>query len=238
MKLSKFILPVLLLGISLMTKAQNLASNQNELLEYIKSNHLSLRIADEEYKDINGNPYLFDEFFEGKLIVQTGEVFNGEFRLDVYSNVIQFRDEKHIYALNFPAKIKNLDMNGNCIQFIEYQIKDFRKSGYFICLLEDQISLFQKKEKRLMAEQISRAMQQPTEAQFLDKKDIYFLKVGDDPAVKIANKKTLFALFPEHAEKIGEQIKANKIHFNNQNNLIWLVNYLNGIVVGSIVSID
>jgi hypothetical protein len=238
MKLTKLFIAVFLFGVSLSILAQNRPSAQSDLLEYIRINKLSLRIADEQYIDIDGNPYLYYEFYEGKLIVKTGETFQGEFRLDLYSNVIQLRGEEHIYALNFPHKIERLYLDGYWIQFIEYENKDYNKSGYFICLLEDKISLYRKKEKTMMAKQISKAYQQPSAARFVDKRDAFYLRIGDRPAIRIHNKKALLNLFPDHAEEIGEQIKREKIHFNNENDLVRLVNYLNDSKINSVTSVD
>ncbi|MCK4346582.1 MAG: hypothetical protein KAX05_14960 [Bacteroidales bacterium] len=238
MKFSFFILAIFILVAGSAIQAQNLENSEHDLMEYITTNSLGFTIVEEPYSQFEGNPYLFKKFDEGKVVMKSGDVLTGIFRLDLYANTIQFKYEDKIGRLNFPEQISKFKMGGKIIKYLNYIDKEKNKSGYFISLIDKHVSLYIKKEKVLMERQISKAYQQPSPARFFGKKDAYYLMIGENLAVKVNKKKILLDLFPDYAVEISEQIKREKIHLNNQDDLVQLVNYLNDIMAKSMTPMD
>ena len=69
--------------------------------------------------------------------------------------------------------------------------------------------------------------QQARPAKFLDYKDSYYIKIGDEPALRVKNKRRFIKMLGEYGSEIANYIKEEKIKFRHEYDMVKLVTYLN-----------
>ena len=73
------------------------------------------------------------------------------------------------------------------------------------------------------------AYKDPEPAKFIRKPNVYFIRIGQDAALKVGSKKDLINLFPEHQKELADFIKKNKIKTTKVESLRKLVQYYNSL---------
>jgi len=212
------------------TSAQITSPKLSEYIDYVNRERLISDFNPKAYENINGTPYLKKEFEEGKVYLNTGEVFSGEFRFDLYANQIQFINEDSRYVIAYPEKIYKIDLNGNVLKYIDYKIDAGIDHGYFITLVEGYYSLYLKKTKTLKDPVATKPYEQARPARFLDHKDIYYIKVGENPGQRVRKKREIIKICGEHGPKVETYIRDANINVRNEYDLIKLVTYVNNIL--------
>ncbi len=198
-----------------------------EHIEYLRREKLMPDTDPKSYQNIDGSPYLKKDFEEGKIYMTNGDVFTGEYRFDLYANQIQFVKDEERYVIAYPDKIYKIELNGHTWKYIDYRIDAGIEKAYFICLAEGHYSLFLKKGKTLRNPVGAKPYQQPKPAKFLDHKDLYYIRAGENPAQRVGNRKDLLKICRNIEPDASDYIKAEKLKVNNEYDLIRFVLYLN-----------
>lgn len=224
------LLPLLVFLLSpLFTSAQVVyESNIYEHIDYLRRDRLISDFNPKAYKNIDGTPYLIEEFEDGKVYLKSGEVLTGKFRFDLYANQVQFINEDSRYVIAYPEKIYKIELNGNTLKYIDYKIDAGIDHDYFITLVEGYYSLYLNKSKTLKDPVATKPYQQARPARFLDHKDYYYIKAGEEPAQRVRNKKDIVNICGEKIPGIQNYIKEEKISSNNEYDLVKLITYING----------
>ncbi|HCC69990.1 MAG TPA: hypothetical protein DEQ09_02400 [Bacteroidales bacterium] len=198
-----------------------------EHMEYLRRERIMSEYNPKAYENIGGTPYLNKEFEPGKVYLKSGEVFTGEYRFDLYANQIQFINEGSRYVISYPDKIYKVELNGHTFKYIDYKIDAGIRNGYFITLVEGYYSLYLKKSKRLKDPVPTKPYQQARPAKFLDYKDCYYIKIGDEPAIRVKNMKGIIKISGNLGLDVEDFIKREKIKLSREYDLVKLVNYIN-----------
>jgi len=221
LSLSAFIL------LSLSIKSQVYENAIYEHMDYLRRERLMSEYSPKAYENIDGTPYLKREFEEGKVYLRSGEVFTGEYRFDLYANQVQFLSRDSRYVIADPERIYKVELNGHTFKYIDYKIDAGIRHGYFITLVEGYYSLYLRKSKRLKDPVPTKPYQQARPAKFLDYKDSYYIKIGDEPALRVKNKRRFIKMLGEYGSEIANYIKEEKIKFRHEYDMVKLVTYLN-----------
>ena len=73
------------------------------------------------------------------------------------------------------------------------------------------------------------AYKDPEPAKFVKKPTEYYIRLGQEAALKVGNKKEVVSLFPDHRDEIATFIKKNKIKTTKAEDLQELVKYYNSL---------
>ncbi|MDT8402336.1 MAG: hypothetical protein RQ743_11630 [Bacteroidales bacterium] len=203
-------------------------SNIYEHMDYLRRDRLISDFNPKAYENIDGTPYLIQEFEDGKVYLKSGEVLTGKFRFDLYANQVQFINEDIRYVIAYPEKVYKIELNGNVLKYIDYKIDAGIDYDYFITLVEGYYSLYLKKSKTLKDPVATKPYQQARPARFLDHKDYYYIKAGEMPAQRIRKKKDIVKMCGEKTPGIQNYMKEEKITFSNEYDLVKLMTYING----------
>jgi hypothetical protein len=203
--------------------------NIDEHMEYLRRDRLVSDFNPEAYENIDGSPYLVKDYEKGKVYLESGEILEGEFRFDLYANAIQFINKGSRYVLAYPEKISMIELNGNILTYIDYKIDAGIDHGYFITLVKGYYSLYILKSKTLKDPEPTKPYQQARPARFLDHKDYYYIKIGENPAERVRNKKEIIKICGEKGKEVEMYIKEEKINVKNVDDLTKLVTYINKI---------
>lgn len=176
-----------------------------------------------------GSPYFEKEFKYGKVFMNGEPKINGNLRYNAYTSEIELQRGNNEYTAilkrnNISAKIGNET----------YQLYPFTdgsngntRIGYFIPLNGGNITLLYKPEKKLRRGRTpSTSYEKVVPPRYIDVSS-YYIKKGEEPAVKIYLKKRDFQnlLGKENVNRImkAENLKLNKVedaiklldHYNN-----------------------
>ena len=204
-----------------------------QAVEFFNSNQLQR--GDRKYEltlaDINGSPYLNDEFIEGAVFTTSKTQYVGvPLRYNIYNDQVEFRSSDGlVQALAAPEVVEKIEMGELLLEFIPYiNVKKIRR-GFFTVLEKGNVSLYARHRVVFERAKEPGAYQDAEPARFVKRDDEYFLRVGMDPAQIVAKIKDLQSIFPEHKQEVSDFIKKNKVKANHSETLKELVQYYNSL---------
>lgn len=194
-------------------------------------------IADREMKnaltetDIDGSPYLNDEFITGEIFTTSKTQFsNIPLRYNIYNDEIEFKSpEGNISALGVPEIIDKLVFGDYTMIYAPYTYAKKMNRGFFIVIISGKASLYVRPNIDYIKPVPPAAYKDAKPAKFVKKVDTYYIRIGTDAAQLIENKKDLEKVFPDHKKEIAAFIKNNKINHRKEDKLKELVDYYNSL---------
>ncbi len=183
------------------------------------------------YSDIAGTPYYDDTFRKGILFLKSGRRLSGEFRYDIYADMIEFRKGENIFTLGIPDSIAKIEVENAVYSYQPYYINSDIHKSYFITIEDGYYTLLEKTTRLFRkAEPPGPYQDAPKPARFEDGGTELFLMKGDEPAVRVANIRDIISVCGEDGSLASEYIDTNKIRFRNTEGLRSLVNHLNNSI--------
>lgn len=181
--------------------------------------------------DYTGSPYLNDEFVIGSIYsVQRIQYEEVPLRYNIYNDELEFKSPtEEILALASPDIVEKAVIGDTTLVYLPFLLANKTKKGFFIILEEGKVSLYAKPDVFLKPATQPGAYKDPEPPKYVRKSDEYYLKTETGQAQLIANKKELFAAFPDNRDKIDNYISKNKIKINKPESLIELVKYYNSL---------
>lgn len=219
---------LLLITVSLTAQAQLPINGTETILEKLRLNKGIEGIQNTSYSDIQGNPYLFKDFQEGEVSLKTGEKYKGLFRYDIYAREVHYKVKDIIYAVALPETIDYIEMNDGT-RFIysafktDNDTKKGKESTYFVVLANGKCKLLAEKNIRIQDAELPKAYQEAKPAKFIHRKDTYYLKLDDNPAVVFKNEKDLLNILEDKKDYLKGYISSNKLSVNNSEDLIKII---------------
>ena len=194
--------------------------------------HLVNRLDEGAYMsldDIEGSPYYNDKFVLGKILVNGKDIpGNYALRYNAYNDQVELQGaevtEALIKAVNYSCVINNK-------KFVYRTYKPKKKEapimGYFEVLTSETNGLLLKQNRMKYKEALEAktSMTQPLPARFIPYTNYYFLKNGTSVATLVSKKTVLDNFEPEVQATMKKFIKAEKIDFKKERDLVRLFNY-------------
>jgi len=179
------------------------------------------------YENIDGTPFLSDEFLPGDIYMRSGEVYSGDFRYDIYADQVQFKGENMIYCIAFPEDIVSVKIGDIILKYLSNADNKKASEGYLINLTDGYYSLYMKLNKTLNPPVSVKPYQPEEPGKFVDKDEYYFIGIGDTPILRVKGKREVIEMFPGKEKLVKDFIDREGIKTNNRNDLIRLVTFLN-----------
>ncbi len=179
--------------------------------------------------DIEGSPYLNDEFVEGTLYTTAKQQFvDVRLRYNIYNQNLEFKNnEDQVMEVASPEVIERASFDGIEMVYIPYAISKKIRRAFFKVLVEGNISLYAQPQLLYKQAEQPKAYAEAVPARFIQKPDLYFFRNGKNEAILVDKKNELIEFFPAHNKEIEAFIKKNKIKMNKPEDLIEVVNYYN-----------
>ncbi|MCD6598004.1 MAG: hypothetical protein J7L04_09970 [Bacteroidales bacterium] len=177
------------------------------------------------YINIEGSPYLFDDFRKGEVLLKDGKLFKGEFRYDKYVDQVEFKVKQGNFWIANPSYIDYVKIDTTLMLFIQKDIEQPDKGSYYIILVSGKIQLILKKGSILQSAEDPKPYIDAKPAKFLDRKDLYYLLNESNTPIRITSKKVLINELSDKSSEISKFIKSNKISYKKEEDLIYLINY-------------
>lgn len=179
--------------------------------------------------NINGSPFLNDEFIEGSVFTTSKTQFVGvPLRYNIYNDQIEFLlGEGPIQALAAPETVEMVQFGDFMFEYIPYTNAKKIKRGFFIVEEKGNATLYSKPQVVFENAKEPAAYQDAVPARFLKRPDEHYIRVGKEAAVLIAKKKDIEEAFPDHKNEVSDFIRKNKVKPNNPESLKELVQFYN-----------
>ena len=181
--------------------------------------------------DIEGSPYLNDEFVPGTIYtLQKQQFVEIPIRYNIYNDQLEFKTESgQIQAMANPEIIEKVKFGTYEMDYLPYSYSKKIRKGFFIILEEGKASLYTKKTISYRKAEEPGAYKEAEPAKFVTNPDDYFIRIGMEEAKLIGNKKDLISIFPDHKKEIENFIKKNKTKTNKPESLVELIEYYNSL---------
>ena len=223
---------IFLLFLSNISFAQDTYSIR-EAMDFYRTNKLtsgdySTTLAE---SDIEGSPYLNDEFVNGTVYTINKEKYvNIPLRYNMFNEQIEFKTpQDQVQALADPTLVDRVEFGENKMVYISHIVSKRAKKGYLSVLEEGKASLYAKNTVMFKKAEEPGAYKEAVPAQFIKRPDVYFIQVGAAAALRAGNKKEILEIFPDKQKEIAAYLKKHKVKTNNPDQLKELVRYYNSL---------
>jgi len=214
-------------------QAQAIVPGSEALLAKLRLNESIDGLEIETYETITGDPYLYKDFHEGELILQNGGKYKLNLRFDIYGNQVHLKNNENIFGIIHPERIALIIIDTVKFFYCNYVkspgSESSNHSSYFILKTDGKCKLLLRKNIRIQDAEPPRPYQEAKPAKFVHTGDTYYIKLGQENAVLIRNKKDIISVLTDQKEALKKFIKSNKSNLKNIEDLIGIVDYYNNL---------
>ena len=210
------------------TNAQQTTSTVGieKYLQYERLNSNVEKRNQNPYENYLGNPYLFRDFANGEIVTTDNFRYKGKMRYNIYDDEIEYlvNDDKFWVLNPWVLDFITIDSMTFIYCSADNQIKS--DGSYYILLVSGDCKLLLKKDVILNDPVAAKPYVDAKPAEFVDRRDFYYILLGDREPVKITSKQKLLELFPGKTKQMKNYLK--KISLNKEEDLVKLVEWVNG----------
>lgn len=181
--------------------------------------------------DIEGSPYLDDEFVDGSVFMTSKVQFVGlPLRYNIFNDQVEFRfDDETVQVLSVPEVIEKVEFGETTLEYSVYSNLNKIKRGFFVVLEKGKATLYARPRVNFEDAKKAGAYSDAKPPRFIKRPDEYYIRIGKEPAELISRKKDFEGLFTDHEKEMQEFLKNNKINTNRPEDLIKVVQYYNSL---------
>jgi len=182
-------------------------------------------------KDIKGSPYLNDEFETGTIYTFQRQKYEDiPLRYNIYNDELEFKNPAgEVQAMATPEIVEKAEFGSFHMVYSPYLQINKTKNGFFLVLEQGKASLYAKPGITFKEQTEPAAYKDAEPPTFVKKADEYYIRIGNEQAVLINNKKDLIAAFSDNKDKIESFVNKNKTKTNKPESLKEVVRYYNSI---------
>ena len=182
-------------------------------------------------EDIEGSPYLNDEFINGNVYTTSKTMFPDiPLRFNIYNHEIEFKSpEGKIAAIDTPEIVEKIEFGNYVVEYVPYKDVKKIKRSFLLLLSDGHAKLYARPSVDFRAAEPPVPYKDAVPAKFIDEATSYYIRVGNDAALLIEKKKDLTLAFPDHQHEIDAFIKKHKINHRKEDKLMALVEYYNSL---------
>ena len=200
-----------------------------EFRYYERLNYFKEGVAKKSYNGIKGSPYLHDDFREAEVRTREDITYKGELRYNIFEDEMEYKVDGVVYWISNALIIDYIKIDNETFMYFCKEGMDSDKGCYFKALVTGDCNLLGKKGINLQDAVKPKPYQEARPAEFIKRKDIYFLQKGNTYPQRISNKKSVVEVLSDKSTEISKFIKTNKINISKEDNLIDLINYYNSL---------
>ena len=188
-------------------------------------------LLEKKYIDVEGNPYLSEDWVQGTVTLASGESYNDvPLKYDLVRNEPLFQNSKG-EAMSFVSPVRKFSLQGNeksVLQFRNgFKATDGGTPETFYQVLMDGETQLLKKISKVVTE--TKPFNSATTVKTFEQVQILFL-VKDGLPIKIRkDKKVVLEALGDYSAQLEAYIKANKLNLKSEEGLIALVSYYNSL---------
>ena len=225
----RFLIVITLLFLFINTNAQETTSTVGieQFLQYERLNKDVRKRNQNPYENNIGNPYLFKDFANGEIVTTDNFRYNGKMRYNIYDDEIEYLVNDDNFWVSNPWVLDFITIDSITFIYCSADSQNKDEGSYYILLVKGDCKLLLKKGVILNDPVAAKPYVEAKPAEFVDKRDFYYILLENQEPVKITSKQKLLELFPGKTREMKNYLK--KISLNKEKDLIKLVEYYNGL---------
>ena len=225
----RFLIVITLLFLFINTNAQETTSTVGieQFLQYERLNKDVRKRNQNPYENNIGNPYLFKDFANGEIVTIDNFRYNGKMRYNIYDDEIEYLVNDDNFWVSNPWVLDFITIDSITFIYCSADSQNKDEGSYYILLVKGDCKLLLKKGVILNDPVVAKPYVEAKPAEFVDRRDFYYILLENQEPVKITSKQKLLELFPGRTREMKNYLK--KISLNKEEDLIKLVEYYNGL---------
>lgn len=209
------------------------AQNPNDAIIVFSGGSMRTMDIKSKPKETKGSYYYNDKWYNGTIKLFSGEEVQAyPLKYDMKMNQIDIKVNNTIKVISIGAvkEITWLKPNGKYEILKNLSIyKDLEGYGFLSVLSEGKLSLLKKTELNLLDANYNTAMDVGSQSDKYVKKEIYYIKSGDEIIQIKKKKKNILNKFEDKAEKVELFASENNLNFKDDVDLEKIFNYYNSL---------
>lgn len=175
--------------------------------------------------NVEGSPYLTDEFVKGTVFVENEQPYAAMMRYNAYQDEIQVQDSDGISSL-FKRDYVWAEIGGQSFRVETYKDRSGTSKGYFVELNRGNVRLLKRIVREFKEGQPAvSSYSQDTPPRFEEKVTYYLVREGS-PAEEVRLRKKDILEFLS-SEKVETYIKENKLRLKSEGEVIQVLTQIN-----------
>ncbi len=188
--------------------------------------------VDNPYEEVEGNPYVEEEFMEGVVVFKDSSKISKVFlRLNHNTDQIEFKEGDEILGFTKPEDLALASFGNRSFIYNRYHIGKKIQSGYFEVLASGYCKLLFRRESIIKREQVPPSeMSGGNYRDYFRTTEEYYLLLGAEPAKKvIKSQKSVLKALAEEESSLKKYIADEGLKVKNDEDLVKLINYYNDL---------
>lgn len=211
--------------------------NAQTMLNGLMDNYRFTKMKDGVYagsnlrmSEIQGTPYLDEEFSPGKIITYDGVTYeNIALRYNAYSDDLEFMKGEDIYNMDPKTLVRRAEFGGAVFGCMKYDSFGKIQNGLFEIETEGKAMLLIKYTVKFLEKEKVQAFVDPKPARFDPPQKEYYIALDSTAAKLITNKKNLLEIFGNRKDEMESYISKNKLSVRENDALIKIVSHFNSL---------
>lgn len=197
------------------------------------SDHLSFKNSynnDTQYKNIDGTPYLSENFTNGEVILNDSLLYMDiPLRYNIYNDKIEFKNEnEQVLEIDNSKQNGKYRFNNQIFISHNYFYEGQQKQGILELLVDGEIQLYKKHTVEFTNSTKAIGYQEAKPNRFTSCDCEYLIAKGkNNPELIKQNKKTIFEELKQYQINIEQYAKEEKLNPKSEKELIRIVSYCN-----------
>ena len=180
--------------------------------------------------DIQGTPYLDDQFAPAKIIASEGTIYADiPLRYNAYSDDLEFKKGNDVYTIDPKTIIRRAEFGGLVFSCRSYDYEGKTQNGFFEVLVDGAGALLVKYTIRFLEQDEVKAFAVQKPARFEEVQKQYFISIEGGAAKLLGNKKSLIEMFGEKKAEMETFISKNKLAVKGDDALTKILVHYNSL---------
>lgn len=191
-------------------------------------------LREKGYQEIQGSPYLFEDWKSGSITSNIGTVYTGlKIKYDAYKDVVEILQNGAIMEIN--PKLYNdfrIQEEGHKEYFFKNDFKPmerFNQQSYFEVLFQGKIYVLRKIKVDYISENVTNFGSSNEIKKFIKNESYFFVQESGGGIEFKLNKKSVMNLFPDKNEEIEGYIAREKIKCKTIEEIVRIASFYESI---------
>lgn len=198
-----------------------------EFLHYQRLNRDVTKRKENPYERIKGNPYLFKDFVSGEIVTTDNFRYKGKMRYNIYDDEIEYLVNDDNFWISNPWVLDFITIDSITFIYCSADRQNKDEGTYYILLVKGDCKLLLKKGVILNDPVSAKPYVDAKPAEFVTKRDTYYIILNNSEPEKITSKQKLLKLLSVKGNNMRSYLKD--ISLNKEKDLVKLVEYYNGL---------
>lgn len=180
--------------------------------------------------DINGSPYLDDEYKAGTVLTDDGTLYKDiPMRYNCYDDVLEFTKDGSSYELLPKTKIKRAEFGGQVFTYKDMDSNEGSDKSFMQILAEGKATLFARFRVNFIEAEEAKGFADAKPPRFENLSETYYVSINNAPAKKINSNKNLLEVLGDKKKEVESYVSKQKISYKKVDDMKKIIAYYNSL---------